>query len=805
MMVAEYYGILGSVTVVELLKYLVVAIILGYISIPFFVWGLIVFAVLWTHGASELVLYSVAVISIVISFPFIRRFIVSSPLMAFMVAMKFLPKISKTEKTAIDAGTIWMDAELFSGKPNFKNLMSQSYPALSEEEQAFLDGPCDYICTIVDDWEVHQNRGFSVEVWDYLKKNKFFGMIIPKEYGGLGFSASANSAVVSKLSSKSSPLGITVMVPNSLGPAELLVHYGTKEQKEYYLPRLANGEEIPCFALTEPQAGSDAGAMTSHGVVFKDKDGEIKLKINWKKRYITLAAISTVIGLAYKLTDPENLLGKGVDLGITCSLIPSSTPGVVLGKRHDPMGVPFYNCPTEGHNVIVSVDTIIGGKEGAGIGWKMLMESLSAGRGISLPANATGGIKLVARVTGAYTSIRKQFGISIGKFEGIHEPLSRMAGFSYIFESARRYTCGGLDSGAKPAVVTAIAKYYFTEAFRTIINDGMDVLGGAAISNGPRNLFSNPYKATPIGITVEGANILTRTLIIFGQGAIRCHPFVLDEVNAIENKDAKAFDKAFFGHVKHVCRNFCRSIVLSITRGHVASAPFGSTRRYVQKLSWASAKFALYADIALGTLGGDLKRKERLTGRFADVLGWMYLGTAVLKRFEHEGRRKEDLPLLHWSMQHALSEIQKGFQSIFDNMGFGYFITKIWTRINPIATPPSDDLGSTLARILQKPGEQRDRLTSGIFIPEDKNEALGRLEHAFKLINDVQPISKKLLLSIKKGVLSKSQPEVLFKEAVNKGVLTQEEADTLLNAEKVRRDAIQVDSFSLDDYLERAV
>lgn len=801
----NYYGLLGELSGLHWLGYGVLALILGYISVPILVWFAIIVALLVGHAASVAVIYTVIGVSVVMGIPFIRTLIVSKPIMAFLIAMKFLPKISETEKIAIDAGTVWMDAELFSGKPNFKRLMSQKYPELTREEQAFLDGPCETLCKMVDDWAVHQTREFSDDVWEYIKKERFFGMIIPKEYGGLAFSASANSAVVAKLSSKSSPLGITVMVPNSLGPAELLIHYGTEAQKSYYLPRLADGREIPCFALTEPQAGSDAGAMTSTGLVFRDIDGVIKLKLNWKKRYITLAAISTVLGLAFKLSDPDNLLGKGTQLGITCALIPSATEGVVLGHRHDPMGVPFYNCPTEGHDVVVGLDAIIGGVDGAGKGWKMLMESLSAGRGISLPANAAGGIKLVARVSGAYSFVRKQFGMSIGKFEGIHEPLARMAGFSYMFEAARRYTCGGLDSGAKPAVVTAIAKYYFTEAFRKIINDGMDVLGGAAISNGPRNLFANPYKATPIGITVEGANILTRTLIIFGQGAIRCHPYVLNEITAIETKNSKAFDKAFWGHVGHVVRNACRALVLGLTRGYIASAPFGPTRRYVQKLSWASAKFALFADIALGTLGGDLKRKERLTGRFADILGWMYIATAVLKRYEADKKKKEDLPLLKWSLDYALYEIQQGFYSLFSNMGAAYIVPKLCSQINPIASPVSDQLGSICATIIQTPGEQRDRLTAGIYIPTDENEALGRIEKGFELIYNTQPLYKKLLLAIKQHVLPKDQPEVLFQKAVEKHVLTQSEADQLLEAERVRRDLVQVDSFTLEEYLNRAV
>ena len=479
---------------------------------------------------------------------------------------------------------------------------------------------------MVNDWDVFVKKGFPEQVWDYLRKEGFFGLIIPKKYGGLAFSATAHSAIVAKLASRSGPLATTVMVPNSLGPAELLMHYGTKEQKDYFLPRLAAGIEMPCFALTEPNAGSDAGGMQADGVVFKGDDGELYLKLNWNKRYITLAAISTVLGLAFKLHDPENLLGKGTTLGITCALVPSNTSGVKLGRRHDPLGVPFYNCPTYGEDVIVPINAIIGGVEGAGNGWRMLMESLAVGRGISLPSQAAGGAKLATRAVGAYALIRKQFGLNIGKFEGIEEPMARIGGYSYLMDAARRYTTGGLDKGAKPAVVTAIMKYQFTEFGREIINDSMDIVGGAGISRGPRNIFANNYIALPIAITVEGANILTRTLMIFGQGAIRCHPYALNEINALTSGDAKAFDQNFWAHIGHVARNKARAFVLSITRGRLASSPVsGASAKYLRKLSWASASFAFYADLALGSYGGALKMKEKIAGCYADILSNMYL------------------------------------------------------------------------------------------------------------------------------------------------------------------------------------
>ncbi|MEX2436003.1 MAG: acyl-CoA dehydrogenase, partial [Balneolaceae bacterium] len=548
----------------------IVALILGYTGAALWLWAAAGLIALAGFGAPVWLTAVYIVLAIVFNVKPLRRTLLSGPMMKLLDALKILPAISETEQTAIDAGTVWIEGELFSGKPDFKRMNSETYPEFTEKERAFLDGPVEELCSMVSDWEVFQRKGFDDKTWDYLKEKRFFGLIIPEKYGGYGFSANAHSAIVAKLASRCGPLATTVMVPNSLGPAELLMHYGTEEQKNHYLPRLATGEEIPCFALTEPNAGSDAGAMQSHGEVFKDDDGNLKLKLNWDKRYITLAAISTVIGLAFKLYDPKNLLGKGKDLGITAALIPSDTDGVELGMRHDPLGVPFYNCPTKGKDVIVSVDAIIGGVEGAGNGWRMLMESLAVGRGISLPAQSIGGARTATRAIGAYALIRKQFGLNIGKFEGIEEPMARIGGYTYLMDAARGYICGALDKGAKPAVVTAIAKYNFTELGREVINDAMDIVGGAGISRGPRNMFAHSYIATPIAITVEGANILTRTLMIFGQGAIRSHPYALKEINALMNKDVKGFDNAFWKHIGHVVQNSIRSLLLSFTRGRLS-------------------------------------------------------------------------------------------------------------------------------------------------------------------------------------------------------------------------------------------
>ena len=787
---------------------------LGFAEASLLTWTIAFGLLLYGLGAPTWLWITAAALALVFNVRALRRRLVTSPIMGIMRALKFLPTISETERVAIEAGTVWVDGELFSGRPDFDRLLKESYPELTEEEQSFLDGPVEEVCRLTDDWDVLQRRDLSPETWQYLKDQRFFGLIIPKEYGGMGFSASANSAVVTKISSRSMVLGVTVMVPNSLGPAELLTHYGTEKQKEFYLPRLARGIEVPAFALTEPNAGSDAGAISSSGVVYKGDDGELYLRLNWDKRYITLAGVSTVLGLAFQLRDPDNLLGKGTDLGITCALVPSDAPGVDLSLRHDPLGVPFYNCPTSGKDVVVKVeDAIIGGREGAGRGWQMLMESLAAGRGISLPASSTAGTKMAARAAGAYAAVRKQFGLPIGKFEGIEEPLARLGGWSYLLEAARRYTCGGLDTGAKPAVVTAMAKYNFTEIFRKAVNDAMDIMGGAAISRGPRNSIANAYAGIPVSITVEGANILTRTLMVFGQGAIRCHPYAYQEITSAAKRDVAGFDEAFWGHIGHVVRNAARSAVLSLSRGYLATSPIsGPSRRYVQRLAWSSASFAITADLAMGLLGGDLKRKETLTGRFSDVFSWMYLGTAVLRRFEAEGRRPEDLPLFRWSMEYALGQIQQGFDGLFRNME-GPAATRWvfrgplawWSRLNSVGNGPSDDLGHAVARILQTPGAQRDALTNLSYLPlDDLEEPIGRLENAFRLSVRAEEVARKIKKAVRARKLPKAAPAKLVDPALAAGIISESEARLVREAEAARADAIAVDSFTNAEYFASA-
>ncbi|MBD2197677.1 MULTISPECIES: acyl-CoA dehydrogenase [Calothrix] len=796
-------NLIHPIIIVSTLVFLL--LLLGYIGVPLWVWSLyfatllvFVHAPIWTW-----VIFGA--IALIFNIPIIRQNIITSPLIKAIKAFNLLPKISDTERAAIEAGNVWVDGEFFSGKPNFQRINQEPYPIITPELQAFLDGPVEQVCRMVSDWEIYRRKDLPPEVWDYLKQERFLGMMIPQEYGGLGFSNFAYSNVMTKLASRSFTHVATVGVTNSLGPAKLLLRYGTEEQKNYYLPRLARGEEIPCFALTEPTAGSDAASIKSEGTVFRGDDGKLYLRLNWKKRYITLAAIATLLGLAFKLRDPENYLGKGKEVGITCVLIPTDTPGVIMGRRHDPMGVPFYNSPTEGHNVIIPVEQIIGGVEQAGNGWKMLMQSLAAGRGISFPASCTGVAKLVARVTSAHAVVRQQFGLSIGRFEGVEEPLARIGGLTYLMEAARTYTCGAVDKGEQPAVVSAIAKYSLTEISRKIINDGMDILGGAGICRGPRNLLANIYTATPISITVEGANILTRTLMIFGQGAIRCHPYVYAEITALNQSDVNAFDQAFWHHLGLTVRNGFRAKLLYLTRGNLAASPVtGETAKYYRKLQWAAATFALLTDIAMFSLGGTLKRREKLTGRFADILTWMYLATATLRRFEAEGRKAEDLAFVHWAMQYAFAQMQLAFEGIFQNLFvpvLGNFLTW-WWRLNPIGSLPDDKLGAEVAHKLQTLGEIRDRLTAGIHIPRSSDEALGRLEKAFTLLSQAEPIVKTIKNASHAGKLPQLKPDELISTALKAGVISEKDVELICEAEFARNDAIQVDSFSLEEYMQ---
>ena len=721
-------------------------------------------------------------------------------------AKNLLPQISDTEREALQAGTVWVEREIFSGKPDFDRMLQEPYPELTAREKSFIDGPVEEVCGMVDDWELSRTRELPTEVWAVLRKHQFFGLTIPETYGGLNFSSLACSTIFGKLASHSLSLSAIVLIPNSVGPGKLLVEYGTETQKSHYLPRLARGDEIPCFALTEPNAGSDAASITSTGTVFRGGDGKLYLRLSWNKRYITLAPIATLIGLAFQLKDPENLLGRGPSVGITFALVSASLPGVEIGQLHDPMGIPMPNGPTSGADVIVSIDDIIGGPAYAGKGWKMLMESLSGGRAISLPAQAVGGAKWVSRVVGAYTVLRKQFGLAIGRFEGVQEPVARIAGLTYLMEAARVYTCGAVDSGKKSSVVSAIVKYNQTELMRKVVNDGMDVLGGAAMCRGPRNLLVNGYIGAPIGVTVEGANILTRTLIVFGQGAIRCHPYGQREIQALTEGDIASLARALGGHGAFFVRNLLRTLVLELSRGRLCSSPVpGKTARHYRRLSWASARFAVLSDLALLGLGSKLKFKENLTGRLADVLSWVFLGFSALRRFEAEGRKPEDLPLVDWAVEHSLAQAQLAFDGILANFDVPVLgallrtVGRFWNRVNPLGAPPADALGSKVASMIQEPGSQRDRLTDGVYLPQSLEHAAGRLERAFVLTTRARPLLERIQGEVRSGRLPRGRPESLIGEAEADGILTAEEAALVRQAEAARTEVLQVDAFDLDE------
>lgn len=739
--------------------------------------------------------------------PALRRNVISGAVLNLF--RKILPQISATEQEAIDAGTVWWDGELFSGHPDWNKLLAFPKPSLSAEEQAFLDNEVEQLCAMLDDWDITHNRAdLPPEVWQFIKDRGFFGMIIPKQYGGLGFSAQAHSAVVSKVASRSGTAAVTVMVPNSLGPAELLLHYGTNEQKERYLHRLAKGLEVPCFALTGPDAGSDAGAIPDYGVVchgeFAGQQDVLGVRLTWEKRYITLAPVATLLGLAFKLHDPEHLLGGEVKRGITLALIPTDTPGVQIGRRHFPLNSAFVNGPTQGKDVFIPMDYIIGGTSRVGHGWRMLMECLAAGRSISLPASSIGGMKLAARTCGAYGRVRQQFKVPIGKFEGVEEPLARIGAHTYMVDAARQLTALAVDLGEKPSVISAIIKYHATERCRILINDAMDIHGGKGICLGPDNYLGRFYQQMPVAITVEGANILTRTLMIFGQGAIRSHPYVLKEVAATRDANhARAlqqFDDALFGHISFALSNAARSFVFGLTDGRGIGAPEGSeTRRYYQQLTRFSAAFALSADVSMAVLGGSLKRREKISARLGDVLSLLYLCSATLKRFEDDGRPAADLPLLNWAMQDALYKIQQAFDGVMQNFPNALVRWTLRTLIFPIGlrlSPPSDQLGHEVATLLMQPGATRDRLTAGIYLPDDELDAVGALEAALHSTLACEPLQAKLEEARKAGKLKALEELLRISEARDIGLIDAEQALQLERDYALRRKVIMVDDFA---------
>ena len=758
------------------------------------------------------ILLFVAVAGLILAVPAIRRLLVSNQILK--IFRKMLPQISQTEQEALDAGTVWWEGDLFSGKPDWKKLLAYPKPQLTAEEQAFLNGPVEQLCAMLDEWKItHELKDLPPEVWQFIKENGFFGLVIPKQYGGYGFSALAHSEVVMKIGSRSGTAAVTVMVPNSLGPAELLLHYGTEKQKEYYLPRLAKGLEVPCFALTSPEAGSDAGAMPDFGIVcrgeYDGKQDVLGMRVTWEKRYITLGPIATLLGLAFKLYDPDRLLGGEENLGITLALIPTKTPGVNIGRRHYPLNGAFQNGPNSGKEVFIPMDWIIGEREGVGQGWRMLMNCLAAGRAISLPATSVGAAKLAARTSGAYSRVRTQFKTPIGYFEGIEEALARIGGNTYMMDAARVMTAGAVDLGEKPSVASAIVKYHLTERGRQAVNDAMDIHGGKGICIGPRNYLGRTYQQIPVSITVEGANILTRNMIIFGQGAMRCHPYLLKEVNATHDNNperaSRAFDEALVGHAKFTLRNTANSLVYGLFGNYIKdivpenSAP--ETAVYYRQLARFSASFACIADIGLMRLGGSLKRKERLSARLGDILSMLYLCSATLKRFEDDGRPNADLPLLHWSMQDAIYRMQQALDEFLANFpAHIVWICLLRALVFPLGKrckPPTDTLAHEIARLMMAPGAVRDRLTAGVYVPVASSEPLADLEQALQCAIECGAAEAKLREATKLRQVTARGDEKIA-QALQLKVITAAEADLLNKLKDLRSRVIKVDDFPAD-------
>jgi acyl-CoA dehydrogenase len=751
--------------------------------------------------------------SLVLGVRTLRHALLTRP--ALKAYRKKLPQMSATEREALEAGTVWWESQLFRGAPRWSELHAYPKPTLTAEEQAFLDNEVDILCGMVDDWDLTiQARNLPASIWQYVKENGFLGLIIPKAYGGRGFSAYAHSEVITKLSTRNSALAVTVMVPNSLGPAELLLNYGTKEQKDYYLPRLARGDEIPAFALTSPWAGSDASAIPDTGIVCRGEwEGRsvIGMRVSWDKRYITLAPVCTLLGLAFRLYDPDGLLGARKDIGITCALVPARHPGVVTGRRHYPLDAMFLNGPTRGADVFMPLHFIIGGEEMAGAGWRMLMECLAAGRGISLPSCFTGMAQLTARTVGAYALLRQQFGVSIGKFEGVEEALARIGGHTYVVDAARAMTAGAIDSNEKPSVVSAIVKYHITERGRSVVNDGMDVLGGKGICLGPSNFLGRAYQQLPVGITVEGANILTRSLIIFGQGAIRCHPFVLEEMAAARETDATKglndFDRALWGHVRYTMGNTLRAVGLGLTAGRFASigVPVDAQMTpYYRQLSRFSSAFAVMADCAMLVLGGSLKKRERLSARLGDMLSQMYLASATLKRYEDEGRQAADAPLVHWAAQDCLYRLQEAAEGVLANFPNTYIAAGLRLLVFPWGrpcAPPADKLGHEVAKLLMYPGAPRDRLTRGCFLPTDERDPVAAIEAALQATQAAQSVEMKIREFERSGKLADNpmtNVRDLAQAVYQAGGISDHEYELVRRSNALRDQVIAVDDFPFD-------
>ena len=755
-----------------------------------------------------------ALIAVPLNLPEFRRKRLTAPLLA--IYQKITPEISDTEKVALEAGTVGFEGELFSGKPDWKQLLTQPVPRLSLEEQAFLDGPCEQLCQIINDWEItHERADLTPEVWDFIKTHKFFGMIIPKKYGGLEFSALAHSAVLQKVASISGTVSSTIAVPNSLGPAELLLHYGSDEHKNYYLPRLADGREIPCFALTGPTAGSDATSIPDTGIVCKGEwqgASVLGVRLTFDKRYITLAPVATLVGLAFRMYDPDGLLGAKKDIGITLALLPRDVKGLEIGRRHFPLNVPFQNGPVRGRDVFVPLSQLIGGAEMAGHGWRMLVECLSVGRAISLPSNATGAMKMGTIATGAYARMRKQFGMSIGRFEGIEEALARIGGYTYAVTALSRATAAAVDRGEKPAVPSAIAKFHATDMGRQVITDAMDIHGGKGVILGPKNYLGRAWQGAPIGITVEGANILTRSLMIFGQGAIRCHPYVLKEMLAAQEPDyrtrLKTFDTLLFKHIGFAISNAVRSFLLGLTHASIGTAPGDKyTKRYYRKLNRYSAALALCADTSMLVLGGKLKQKEKLSARLGDVLSQLYIASSMLKRYEDQGRPLADQPLLAWAIHDCVYKMQTALDGVLRNFPVRPVAWVLRALVMPLGrreAMPSDRLGSKVCELLLAPSETRTRMSEWLYLTPAPNNTIGRMHATLADVIAAEPMERKITKALKTGTLKALDPTEQLAEAEQLGVIGSDERKLLESTRTAVAEFIAVDDFDSSE-LEAAV
>ncbi len=767
----------------------------------------------WSHAPGWLLLIFwvlIAVIAVLLLLPDLRRQYFTKPLFSWF--QKVLPPMSETERDAIDAGTVWWDGELFSGRPDWDKLLAYPKAQLTEEEQAFIDGPTEELCAMVSDWEIGQAMDLPPAAWEHIKTHGFFALIIPKEYGGKGFSAYAHSQVAMKLATRSGDLASTVMVPNSLGPAELLLHYGTEEQRNHYLPRLARGDDIPCFALTGPLAGSDAGAMPDTGVICKGEwEGQetLGLRLNWEKRYITLGPVATLLGLAFKAYDPDHLLGDEADLGISLALIPTDTPGVEIGRRHLPLGAAFMNGPNSGKDVFIPLDYLIGGQDMLGKGWMMLMNCLSVGRSISLPAVGTGAAKFTSLVTGQYAQVREQFNVPLSAFEGIQEALARIGGNAWLMDSARMLTANAVDLGEKPSVLSAILKYHLTERGRECISHAMDVHGGKGIIMGPNNYLGRSWQGAPIFITVEGANILSRNLMIFGQGAIRCHPFVLKEMALAGREDRdqalKEFDGLLMQHIGFAVSNAASTLVLNLGIGHFEKAPGNRlSQGYFRALNRQAAAFALLADLSMMLLGGELKRRERLSARLGDGLSHMYLASAALKRYHDLDSPDHLEPLFTWAMEESLGESERALDELlsnFPNKVLGCLLRVIVFPFGRRHTGPSDALDAEVAAVIgrAKGDPTLEELLAGCYRPQSAEDPVGALQHAYDLLGASHGLQKKLHTALKSGQIKPGAGEHAIDAALNAGVLQPAEAQTLRNAEAARRKVIDVDDFNKEE------